>query len=141
MLNDEIIKQMAKEFVESLRDVDDFSKVTLLDWAEDIIQAQRKLQVLNQLQQLAIAKLASYTLKKEVTELDKSVVEFLNDDSTVVVNKPVGEVYSDYVAFCQTNSLKPMTKIIFSKEVQKSADIVSTTTSKNGRSIRVFRAK
>ena len=69
---------------------------------------------------------------------NNSVVSFLNDGETKVENESVGEVYLAYSVYCRESNLQAMSKIAFSKEVQKQSGLVSKTTSVGGRSIRMF---
>ena len=69
---------------------------------------------------------------------NNSVVSFLNDADVKVENESVGEVYLAYSVYCRESNLQAMSKIAFSKEVQKQSGFVSKTTSIGGRSIRMF---
>ena len=69
---------------------------------------------------------------------NNSVVSFLNDSEVKVENESVGEVYLAYSVYCRESNLQAMSKIAFSKEVQKQSGFVSKTTSIGGRSIRMF---
>ena len=69
---------------------------------------------------------------------NNSVVSFLNDGDNKVENESVGEVYLAYSVYCRESNLQAMSKIAFSKEVQKQTGLVSKTTSVGGRSIRMF---
>ena len=69
---------------------------------------------------------------------NNSVVSFINDGESKIENESVGEVYLSYSVYCRESNLQAMSKIAFSKEVQKQTGLVSKTTSLAGRSIRIF---
>ena len=69
---------------------------------------------------------------------NNSVVSFINDGECKIENESVGEVYLAYSVYCRESNLQAMSKIAFSKEIQKQTGLVSKTTSVSGRSIRLF---
>ena len=69
---------------------------------------------------------------------NNSVVSFLNDGEAKVENESVSEVYLSYSVYCRECNLQALSKIAFSKEVQKQTGLISKTTSVVGRSVRVF---
>lgn len=75
---------------------------------------------------------------EEYENQNNSVVSFLNNGDVKIENESVGEVYLAYSVYCRESNLQALSKIAFSKEIQKQANVVSKTTSVAGRSIRVF---
>lgn len=75
---------------------------------------------------------------EEYENQNNSVVSFLNNGDVKIENESVGEVYLAYSVYCRESNLQALSKIAFSKEIQKQANVVSRTTSVAGRSIRVF---
>ena len=69
---------------------------------------------------------------------NNSVVSFINDGECKIENESVGEVYLAYSVYCRESNLQAMSKIAFSKEIQKQTGLVSKTTSVGGRSMRMF---
>ena len=69
---------------------------------------------------------------------NNSVLSFIDNGDIKIENESVGEVYLAYSVYCRESNLQAMSKIAFSKEVQKQLGVVSKTTSVAGRSIRVF---
>lgn len=80
-------------------------------------------------------------VEQEMSEYENqnnSVVSFLNNGETKIENESVGEVYLAYSVYCRESNLQAMSKIAFSKEIQKQTGLNSKTTSVAGRSIRMF---
>ena len=80
-------------------------------------------------------------VEQEMSEYENqnnSVVSFLNNGETKIENESVGEVYLAYSVYCRESNLQAMSKIAFSKEIQKQTGLISRTTSVAGRSIRMF---
>ena len=75
---------------------------------------------------------------EEYENQNNSVVSFLNNGDVKIENESVGEVYLSYSVYCRESNLQALSKIAFSKEIQKQANVVSRTTSVAGRSIRIF---
>ena len=75
---------------------------------------------------------------EEYENQNNSVVSFLNNGDVKIENESVGDVYLSYSVYCRESNLQALSKIAFSKEIQKQANVVSKTTSVAGRSIRVF---
>lgn len=69
---------------------------------------------------------------------NNSVTSFLNNGDVKVENESVAEVYLAYGVYCRESNLHALSKIAFSKELQKQTGLVSKTTSLGGRSIRIF---
>lgn len=141
MLNDEIITKLAEETVQSFGEIDENYKQELLDTAKKAIEAEYRRRILKDLNRVAISKLDSYLTYDLANSIyTNSVVEFLKTHPSIE-NESVGEVYLHYSVFCRENCLQAMSKIAFSKEIQKQADMASFTTTINGRSIRVFKRR
>ena len=80
-------------------------------------------------------------IEEEMNEYENqnnSVVSFLNNGEVKVENESVGEVYLAYSVYCRESNLQALSKIAFSKEIQKQLGVTSKTTSVAGRSIRMF---
>lgn len=69
---------------------------------------------------------------------NNSVTSFINNGDVKIENESVGEVYLSYSVYCRESNLQAMSKITFSKEIQKQLNLISKTTSVAGRSIRIF---
>lgn len=69
---------------------------------------------------------------------NNSVLSFIDNGDVKIENESVGEVYLAYSVYCRESNLQAMSKIAFSKEIQKHTGLVSKTTSISGRSIRMF---
>ena len=69
---------------------------------------------------------------------NNSVLSFIDNGDVKIENESVGEVYLSYSVYCRESNLQAMSKIAFSKEIQKHTGLVSKTTSLGGRSIRIF---
>lgn len=69
---------------------------------------------------------------------NNSVLSFIDNGDVKIENESVGEVYLAYSVYCRESNLQAMSKIAFSKEIQKHLGLVSKTTSIAGRSIRIF---
>ena len=80
-------------------------------------------------------------IEEEMNEYENqnnSVVSFLNNGEVKIENESVGEVYLAYSVYCRESNLQALSKIAFSKEIQKQLGVASKTTSVAGRSIRMF---
>lgn len=69
---------------------------------------------------------------------NNSVLSFVDNGEVKIENESVSEVYLAYSVYCRESNLQAMSKIAFSKEIQKQLNLVSKTTSVAGRSIRMF---
>lgn len=69
---------------------------------------------------------------------NNSVLSFIDNGDVKIENESVGEIYLSYSVYCRESNLQAMSKIAFSKEIQKHTGLVSKTTSLGGRSIRIF---
>ena len=69
---------------------------------------------------------------------NNSVLSFIDNSEVKVENESVSEVYLAYSVYCRESNLQAMSKIAFSKEIQKQLNLISKTTSVAGRSIRIF---
>ena len=140
MLNDDVISKLAEETVESFGEVEGTFKLELLELAKETIKSEYRKRVLKDLNKVAITRLDNYLSYYELGDekYRNSVVEFLKDGSTVIENKSVASIYLSYSVFCKENNLRAMSKIQFSKEIQKHTGLSSKTTTVNGRSVRLF---
>lgn len=69
---------------------------------------------------------------------NNSVLSFIDNGDVKIENESVGEIYLAYSVYCRESNLQAMSKIAFSKEIQKHTGLMSKTTSLGGRSIRIF---
>lgn len=69
---------------------------------------------------------------------NNSVLSFIDNGDVKIENESVGEIYLAYSVYCRESNLQAMSKIAFSKEIQKHTGLMSKTTSVAGRSIRMF---
>ena len=75
---------------------------------------------------------------EEYENQNNSVVSFINNGDVKIENESVGDVYLAYSVYCRESNLQALSKIAFSKEIQKQLGVVSKATSIGGRSIRIF---
>ena len=61
---------------------------------------------------------------EEYENQNNSVVSFLNNGDVKVENESVGEVYLAYSVYCRESNLQALSKIAFSKEIQKQANVI-----------------
>ena len=141
MLHDEIITKLAEETVQSFGEIDENYKQELLDTAKKAIEAEYRRRILKDLNRVAITKLDDYlSHSTDGKKYVNSVVEFLKLYPSIE-GSSVGEVYLYYSKFCRETGLQTLSKIAFSKEIQKRVDVNSVVTSVNDRSIRVFKRR
>ena len=62
---------------------------------------------------------------EEYENQNNSVVSFLNNGDVKIENESVGEVYLAYSVYCRESNLQALSKIAFSKEIQKQANVTS----------------
>ena len=144
MLDDEIITKLAEEAVKRFDYVDDTFKTELLEAAKTTIRDEYRKRILKGVAEYAVLELNSYLsaeLEDDVDDAISSVVKFLDLSSTVIEDRPVSEVYFEYFEFCKDRGWKPVSKIKFSKMAQRCRDVISTVTTVNMRSVRVFKGK
>ena len=140
MLNDDVIRKLAEETVESFGDLDEDFKSELFEAAKKTIETEYRKRILKDLNYVAVTKLDNYlrgTIENDLT-LDESVASFVELNGQDIEGTSVGEVYLWYSVYCREHNKVALSKIAFSKEIQKHTDLVSKITSINGRSIRIF---
>lgn len=76
---------------------------------------------------------------EEYEEHNNPIITFLKEIEThEVLNQPTNEVYRKYHEFCLTNALQPLSKIEFSKQINKRLNYVTVPKKIEGKSYRVF---
>ena len=76
---------------------------------------------------------------KEYEEENNPVIAFINEvGEDGIKNQPTQEVYLRYTVFCSQNQLQALSKIVFSKQINKLLNITSVNKRVNGSVIRVF---
>lgn len=140
MLNDEIIGKLAEETVESFGDLDEGFRSELFEAAKKTIETEYRKRILKDLNYVAVSKLDEYLRGDVETNLipNNSVASFIELNGQDIEGTSVGEVYLWYSVYCREHDKVALSKIAFSKEIQKHTDLISKTTSINGRSIRIF---
>lgn len=87
-----------------------------------------------------------FTTPKKVTdalteyeEENNPVIAFINDvGEDAIVNQPTTDVYLRYTVFCSQNQLQALSKIAFSKQINKRLDTTVFTKRINGQIVRLF---
>lgn len=75
----------------------------------------------------------------EYEEENNPVIAFINDTGTdSIINQPTQDVYLRYTLFCSQNQLQALSKIAFSKQINKRLETVVVTKRINGKIIRLF---
>lgn len=140
MFGDEIITKLAEETVASFTGLSDEFRQELLETAKKTIEAECKKRILKDLNRVALAKLDSYIRDQQEINipLNNSVTSFIELNGHDIEGTSVGEVYLWYSVYCREHDHTALSKIAFSKEIQRQIGLVSKTTSINGRSIRIF---
>ena len=57
----------------------------------------------------------------------------------MIEDEPTGDVYSRYQVFCADGGMQPMSKGVFSKQINKRLGLETVVTTINRKAIRVFR--
>lgn len=77
------------------------------------------------------------TLEEYVAE-NNSVLLFIKEETPVLDNQSVAEVFLQYQAFCSENNIKPVSKINFSKQICSNFEYKSLPKNIRGKGVRVF---
>ena len=76
----------------------------------------------------------------EYEEENNPIIAFINDQSVDrILNQPTNEVYLRYTVFCAENQLQALSKIAFSKQINKRLNCVTANQRLNGDIIRYFK--
>lgn len=68
------------------------------------------------------------------------ITAFISDCGVEMIeNEPTADVYKRYQVFCAENSMQPMSKIVFSKQINKRLGLTTTATKIDRKSIRIFK--
>lgn len=75
----------------------------------------------------------------EYEEENNPIIAFISDCGVEMIeNEPTADVYKRYQVFCAENSMQPMSKIVFSKQINKRLGFTTTVTKIDRKSIRIF---
>ena len=79
------------------------------------------------------------TALTEYEEENNPVIAFINDVGTdSIINQPTQDVYLRYTLFCSQNQLQALSKIAFSKQINKRLGTTVITRRINGQIVRLF---
>lgn len=140
MFNDDVVRKLAEETVESFGDLDEGFKNELFEAAKKTIETEYRKRILKDLNYVAVSKLDKYLRGDDanISLQNNSVKLFLENGDVKIEGESVGETYLSYSVYCRNCGLTALSKIAFSKDIQRYAGLISKTTSINGRSIRIF---
>lgn len=75
----------------------------------------------------------------EYEEENNPIVAFINEvGEDAIINQPTHEVYLRYTVFCHQAQLTPLSKIAFSKQINKRLNTISASKRINGDVVRLF---
>ena len=75
----------------------------------------------------------------EYEEENNPIIAFISDCGVEMIeNEPTADVYKRYQVFCAENCMQPMSKIVFSKQINKRLGFTTTVTKIDRKSIRIF---
>lgn len=75
----------------------------------------------------------------EYEEENNPIIAFIADCGVEMIeNEPTADVYKRYQVFCAENSMQPMSKIVFSKQINKRLGFTTVVTKIERKSIRIF---
>lgn len=76
----------------------------------------------------------------EYEEENNPIIAFISDCGVEMIeNEPTADVYKRYQVFCAENSMQPMSKIVFSKQINKRLGFETSVTRVGDKLIRIFR--
>lgn len=76
----------------------------------------------------------------EYEEENNPIIAFINDQSEDrILNQPTNDVYLRYTVFCAQNQLQALSKIAFSKQINKRLNCITANQRINGEIIRYFK--
>lgn len=79
------------------------------------------------------------TAMMEYEEENNPIIAFVNEvGEDAIINQPTQDVYLRYSTFCSENQLQVLSKIVFSKQINKRLESVSKSVRINGKIIRIF---
>ena len=87
-----------------------------------------------------------FTVSQKVTEVlteyeeeNNPIIAFINDVGVdAIINQPTHDVYLRYTVFCSQSQLQALSKIAFSKQINKRLNTVATSKRINGNVVRLF---
>lgn len=75
----------------------------------------------------------------EYEEENNPIIAFINEvGEDAIINQPTNDVYLRYSVFCSQNQLQVLSKIVFSKQINKRLNTVTMSRRVNGEILRVF---
>ena len=75
----------------------------------------------------------------EYEEENNPIIAFINDVGVdAIINQPTHDVYLRYTVFCSQSQLQALSKIAFSKQINKRLNTVATSKRINGNVVRLF---
>lgn len=75
----------------------------------------------------------------EYEEENNPIIAFISDCGVEMIeNEPTADVYKRYQVFCAEYRMQPMSKIVFSKQINKRLGFTTTVTKIDRKSIRIF---
>ena len=84
----------------------------------------------------------SSKVKTAITEYEEEnnpIIAFINEvGKDAIINQPTNDVYLRYSVFCSQNQLQVLSKIVFSKQINKRLNTVTMSRRINGEILRVF---
>ena len=84
----------------------------------------------------------SSKVKTAITEYEEEnnpIIAFINEvGKDAIINQPTNDVYLRYSVFCAQNQLQVLSKIVFSKQINKRLNTVTMSRRINGEILRVF---
>ena len=84
----------------------------------------------------------SSKVKTAITEYEEEnnpIIAFINEvGKDAIINQPTTDVYLRYSVFCSQNQLQVLSKIVFSKQINKRLNTVTMSKRINGAIVRIF---
>ena len=84
----------------------------------------------------------SSKVKTAITEYEEEnnpIIAFINEvGKDAIINQPTTDVYLRYSVFCSQNQLQVLSKIVFSKQINKRLNTVTMSKRINGSIVRIF---
>ena len=75
----------------------------------------------------------------EYEEENNPIIAFINEvGKDAIINQPTTDVYLRYSVFCSQNQLQVLSKIVFSKSINKRLNTVTMSKRINGAIVRMF---
>lgn len=78
---------------------------------------------------------------EEYEEFNNPILGFFKDEDTKIENESVKDVYKQYMEYCLSNGMQPMSKIEFGKQVRKHFGFESKSVRINGSVVKIYVGK